>query len=343
MTLNVVSGPKYDFQLTGKARKPGVKLNQHVFNFGSCFVTSQPAPIKQVLEIINQDTQAISLETNFEKKTYLDFPVVPGTVLMPGEDHKLQIPIVFCPREIRKYNETIRLDFNNGNYFVDLQISGQGVPLNLDLKDPDHQTTDLGTVSVGGVATRVVPIINRSSKSVKFTITPENKEAFNKAFLTITPDEKEITLKPKETLPVEIKFKPKTRLPNFEHNILLKIDGIEDSRKLFKVIGVAHGIELKIMDEVISFGQVVKDSRLTKTLQMSNFGDVKANFEWEESKFSQNFTISPARGYVNPNSNLDMEVTFHPKYVDQSISQKVICTVQGGEPISLTMMGKCVA
>jgi len=40
MTLNVVSGPKYDFQLTGKARKPGVKLNQHVFNFGSCFVTS---------------------------------------------------------------------------------------------------------------------------------------------------------------------------------------------------------------------------------------------------------------------------------------------------------------
>lgn len=97
------------------------------------------------------------------------------------------------------------------------------------------------------------------------------------------------------------------------------------------------------MDEVLSFGQVVKDSRLTKNLQMSNFGDVKANFEWDESKFSQHFTISPARGYVNPNSNLDLEVTFHPKYVDNSISQKVTCTVQGGEPISLTMMGKCVA
>lgn len=36
-------------------------------------------------------------------------------------------------------------------------------------------------------------------------------------------------------------------------------------------------------------------------------------------------------------------MTFHPKYVDNSISQKVTCTVQGGEPISLTMMGKCVA
>ena len=39
--------------------------------------------------------------------------------------------------EIRKYNETIKLDFN-GLYFVDLAISGQGIPLNLDLKDPDQ-------------------------------------------------------------------------------------------------------------------------------------------------------------------------------------------------------------
>jgi len=90
---------------------------------------------------------------------------------MPGEENKLQIPIVFTPREIRKYSETIKLDFN-GLYFIDLLVQGQGIPLNLDLKDPDHQTTDLGTVSVGGNASRVVPIVNRSTKSVKFRIHP---------------------------------------------------------------------------------------------------------------------------------------------------------------------------
>lgn len=211
------------------------------------------------------------------------------------------------------------------------------------MKDPDHATTDLGTVSVGGTASKVVPLINRSSKAVKFRIQPASQEAFDKAYLTITPDNKEITLKPKETFPIEVKFKPKVRLPNFEQEIMINIDGVEDPKKLFTLRGVAHGIELKIMDEVISFGQVVKDSRLTKTLQMSNFGDVKANFEWDTTNFSQHFTISPAKGYVNPNSNLDLEVTFHPKYVDSSISQKVTCTVQGGETISLTMMGKCVA
>ena len=134
-----------------------------------------------------------------------------------------------------------------------------------------------------------------------------------------TQDDKEITLKPKETFQCEIKFKPKVRLPPFEQNIMIQIDGVEEERKLFKLTGVAHGIELKIMDEVIAFGQVVKDSRLAKTLQMSNFGDVKANFQWEEFKGGRNFTITPAKGYVNPNSNLDLEVTFHPTYVDQSV------------------------
>lgn len=47
---------------------------------------------------------------------------------------------------------------------------------------------------------------------------------------------------------------------------MIEIEGVEEAKKLFTLRGVAHGIELKIMDEVISFGQVVKDSRLTKSL-----------------------------------------------------------------------------
>lgn len=101
-------------------------------------------------------------------------------------------------------------------------------------------------------------------------------------------------------------------MPPFEHDILLKIDGIDEPRKIVTVNGVAHGIELKLMDEVAAFGNVVVGSRLTKYIQMSNFGDVKANFSWNKAEFSKNFTISPANGYINPNSNLDLEVTFHP-------------------------------
>jgi len=40
---------------------------------------------------------------------------------MPGDD-KLEIPITFTPRELRKYQETIKLNFNNGLYFVDVVV-----------------------------------------------------------------------------------------------------------------------------------------------------------------------------------------------------------------------------
>jgi hypothetical protein len=141
---------------------------------------------------------------------------------------------------------------------------------------------------------------------------------------------------------MEIKFRPKERIKPFEHDILLQVEGIDEPRKYFTVSGVAHGIELRLMDEVAAFGNVVVDSRLTKYIQMSNFGDVKANYAWDKSAFGKHFTIHPASGYINPNSNLDLEVTFHPKVVDEDLRAKVTCEVKGGETLILNMMGKAM-
>ncbi len=264
LQMTIVSGPKYDFSLLGSARKPGVKLNQTLFDFGPCFVTSQPAPIKKVLTITNVDVQAISVESDFEKKVHLDFPLVPGQVLMPGED-KLEIPITFTPRELRKYSEVIRLNFNDGLYFVDVSVQGQGIPLNLELRDPDQSFTNLGIVSVGQEVSRVVPLVNRSLKAVKFSVLPALKKDFAACALAISPLEKQtVVLKPKESFPMEVRFRPKERIKPFEHDILLQVEGIDEPRKFLTVSGVAHGIELRLMDEVAAFGNVVVDSRLTK-------------------------------------------------------------------------------
>ena len=67
-----MSGPKYDFLLSGIARKPGVKLSFNSYDFGPSFVMRQPMAKKVILEITNMDNSAISIETNFEKKPYLD-------------------------------------------------------------------------------------------------------------------------------------------------------------------------------------------------------------------------------------------------------------------------------
>jgi hydrocephalus-inducing protein len=38
VSLNIVSGPKYDLLLNGNARKPGIKLSFNSYDFGPCFV-----------------------------------------------------------------------------------------------------------------------------------------------------------------------------------------------------------------------------------------------------------------------------------------------------------------
>ena len=116
---------------------------------------------------------------------------------MPGAS--LEIPILFTPREIRKYSETIKLDFD-GLYQVEVQVVGQGTALNLGLKDPEQQLLDLGIVPVGGTSVKTAPIINRSAKLVKFTIAPENPEQFENFALSMKTGQKnkEIVLKPRE-------------------------------------------------------------------------------------------------------------------------------------------------
>lgn len=83
----------------------------------------------------------------------------------------------------------------------------------LDLKDPDQMYTDFGAVSVNADVTKVIPLINRSAKAIKFRVEPGNKEKFAKSFLSLTPDDKtDIVLKPKEQFPIEVRFRPKQRL-----------------------------------------------------------------------------------------------------------------------------------
>lgn len=83
LQLQIVSGPKYDFLLSGRARKPGVKFSNLVVDFGHCFVSKQPVALKKILTVTNIDNSAISIESDFQKKAHVDMMLTPGQVLMP--------------------------------------------------------------------------------------------------------------------------------------------------------------------------------------------------------------------------------------------------------------------
>jgi len=56
---------------------------------------------------------------------------------------------------IKKYSETIKFDFN-GLYTIDVVVTGEGIPMQLELVDPDQAVVDFGIVSVGGDITKTV-------------------------------------------------------------------------------------------------------------------------------------------------------------------------------------------
>ena len=54
-----------------------------------------------------------------------------------------------------------------------------------------------------------------------------------------------------------------------------------------------------ILRRVVGFGTVVINSKISKTIQLSNFGDVPSKFEWDTKFCGKYFTISPEKGHLN--------------------------------------------
>jgi hydrocephalus-inducing protein len=59
------------------------------------------------------------------------------------QSNKLQVPIVFTPRDYVKYQEVITLNINN-LHKIDVVIKGEGAPMKLELEKSEDQIIDFG-------------------------------------------------------------------------------------------------------------------------------------------------------------------------------------------------------
>lgn len=89
-------------------------------------------------------------------------------------------------------------------------------------------------------------------------------------------------------------------MSNFKSEIFYEICENKEKKKLMNVAACAHGIEMKLMEDTVGFGTVVINSKITKPVQLSNFGDIGSKFEWDTTFCGKYFTISPEKGYLVP-------------------------------------------
>jgi len=150
--------------------------------------------------------------------------------------------------------------------------------MKLELEKSEDQTIDFGIQRVGSDVTRQISLVNQSRRTVKISLDCEGQvEMMQKFAISMNPIG-EIVIPAKEKKEIEIRFRPQVRLHQFKQDLVYKIVENQEVRKLLTVQAASHGVELKLIENTIGFGAVVINSKLTRTIQLSNLGDIGCHF-----------------------------------------------------------------
>lgn len=159
----------------------------------------------------------------------------------------------------------------------------------------EQQTINFGGVKVGNNAVINVPIINRSKKAATISLARSTKALLPK-FISFAPNTK-VTIKPKESLNIAFTFEPKARIPAFSEELQIEVEGALQT--LLFVGGAGHGVELKLENDIITFGAVVQNGSSSQKVKLKNMGDIPTRFKWDVNRFEPDFTITPVRESIH--------------------------------------------
>ena len=334
--LKVINGPKFNFNVSARGRRPQLNFSFMKMDFGPCFLYRQgAAPTIAVLRLTNEDTQDISYDAQFDNKPYLEIDA-PPTNLSPGQS--VEIKITFMPRDLKEYSEVIPFQIN-GLITVNVDVTGSGHECDVTLANPGQFNYSLGAVKVGAVIERRIKVKNNSPVMADCNIAASVARL---AGLDINIRPTEFVLRPRETTELELVYSPQGRMLPFTEDVKVKIAGME--KTLMIVNGSAVGVELKLETDMLFFGAVVANSRAVRKVQLENVGDIGTKWRWAAEAFMPDFSVDPAEGFLNPHDEVTLEFTFQPEHVDDDCRRDNIpLYIDGADPLLMTTTGICVS
>lgn len=221
----------------------------------------------------------------------------------------------------------------------------QGCLLKVDLQNPAQALVSFGSLRVGMEASRRVRLVNRSKRAAMISLSEVVEAGAGRL------EDRAITVFPKGPLmlpagrggmDIEIQFHPLRRIEPFNEELRLSVAGSE--RKLLNVTGSCQAIEVTLGADSLPFGTVCEGCSVTKKLQIENSGDLGASFRWDNSAFMPNFSVTPTDGFLAPHASVVVDVKFHPTRIyDDFRCDRLMCMVDGAQPLFLTLSGVCVA
>ena len=129
------------------------------------------------------------------------------------------------------------------------------------------------------------------------------------------------------------------RIRPFSEPLIVSVCGLP--RPLLVVSGACVAMDLQLEMDQIAFGQVILGGAVTRRIMLQNLGDMPSNFS-VQGGFAPDFSVSPREGFLQPNEDVNLEVTFHPSALSRDIRYVGAVTCDGQPPLPLTLTGMCV-
>ena len=237
---------------------------------------------------------------------------------------KIRVPIVFSPRNVKAYREKIVFVVNN-NCELTVTIKGEGVKFQVAVETPRDAMIDFKSILVGQESMRRFVIKNHSKAMAAIDFDVRDQLAnLKKLGIVLTPDEP-LFLGPKISQQMMLRFRPVKRMTSVRSDLLFKFS--EDAREVFKAVtmqGSSQGFEIKVVEDTLSFGDVVAGSSLVKTLTVCNVGDINAQYFWDTSQCARNFSIVPVKGVLSASEDFGFSVKFHPQEMGDQVCKAML-------------------
>lgn len=126
------------------------------------------------------------------------------------------------------YREFIPFKINGLNT-VNVEVTGEGTDIKVDLLDESQKNVNLGALRIGQTAHRTIKLVNHSKCDATISLKNSVWKLKNYSLL-FTPTSDQV-LKPKQVLPLSITFQPNQRIPPFTEKLIAEVAGKQRRQK----------------------------------------------------------------------------------------------------------------
>uniref|UniRef100_A0A0G4I9B7 HYDIN/VesB/CFA65-like Ig-like domain-containing protein n=1 Tax=Chromera velia CCMP2878 TaxID=1169474 RepID=A0A0G4I9B7_9ALVE len=295
------------------------------------------------LVICNRDVHSdCYVKTEGDVPPWLNIHLPPS--LIPAGD-RLIVPVLFRPTEPIEYRGRVCFTINEVSHVV-VTFKGRGCHLRLEMASSDMLLCDFGNLLSGQAAVRQVRLVNKSIRDVDLKLVcVDSAKAVQTSDIahSVTWSPVSTTLRPRESLPVDVRFAPLKTVAPFKTKIMAYC-GTGHRLSLFAVAGKCYATDIQLSETLVLFGPVIVNSKASHAIRMHNVGDLGSRFQFEVPPAGRSgllFSVSPSEGFLSPQEDLLVSFAFEPREASvRETSVDAFVCFENCPPMKVTLSGR---